>query len=180
MLEQIQFDELKQLYAYWNSKRKGRVAPTPDDIDPTEITHLLPYVMLLDVEENPRRYKFRLAGTAIVERFGAEQTGCYLDEVDFGARSKRIIELMHELVETSVATCARGTYEKGDGRVLRFERLAMPLSADGRHVSRILVGLIYEPLSDQGIRWPGHTASIDLHKDTAGQKETPPDKTGLP
>ena len=54
--------------------RKGRDVPDQTDIDPRAIKRMLPYVFILDAED-PSRPIYRLAGTALCERFGFELKG---------------------------------------------------------------------------------------------------------
>jgi hypothetical protein len=62
------------LYRYWDTKRgSGRKAPTRRDLDPLEIVKLLPYVALIESEQDG--YRWRLMGTAIVTDFGRDLTG---------------------------------------------------------------------------------------------------------
>ena len=66
------------LVGYWSRLRAGREIPDQIDIDPRAIKRLLSYTFILDCE-NPARPIYRLAGTALCERFGttreAMQTG---------------------------------------------------------------------------------------------------------
>ena len=62
------------LVGYWSRIRKGRDVPDQTDIDPRAIRRMLPYVFILDAED-PSRPIYRLAGTALCERFGFELKG---------------------------------------------------------------------------------------------------------
>jgi len=62
------------LVGYWSRLRRGRDVPDQTEIDPRAIKRLLPYVFILDAE-NPARPIYRLAGTALCERFGFELKG---------------------------------------------------------------------------------------------------------
>jgi hypothetical protein len=62
------------LVGYWSRIRRGRDVPDQTDIDPRAIKRMLPYVFILDAEE-PSRPVYRLAGTALCERFGFELKG---------------------------------------------------------------------------------------------------------
>ena len=62
------------LVGYWSRIRKGRAVPDQTDIDPRAIKRMLPYIFILDAE-NPARPIYRLAGTALCERFGFELKG---------------------------------------------------------------------------------------------------------
>src|ERR1700709_1482621 len=62
------------LVGYWSRLRQGRDAPDQTDIDPRQIKRILSYTFILDCE-NPGRPVYRLAGTALCERFGFELKG---------------------------------------------------------------------------------------------------------
>src|SRR5882672_5332517 len=62
------------LVGYWSRLRRGRAVPDQTEIDPRAIKRMLSSVFILDVE-NPSRPVYRLAGTALCERFGFELKG---------------------------------------------------------------------------------------------------------
>jgi hypothetical protein len=72
---------LQRLFAYWQAKRGGRLFPAKRDIDPVEFPFILGYVTLVDVERDPRRYRFRLDGSILVALSGMDYTGRRLDEL---------------------------------------------------------------------------------------------------
>ena len=49
-------ENLKKLWVYWRSKLNGREMPSRGDLDPVEIPELLPYVALIEVHWEPRRF----------------------------------------------------------------------------------------------------------------------------
>src|SRR6266849_6825400 len=72
---------LLALHAYWEQKRAGRSLPDRADIDPVEMPpRLLPYLFIVEYANIPARWRYRLMGTEMVERLGADLTGRYLDE----------------------------------------------------------------------------------------------------
>src|SRR5690242_12476815 len=56
--------------------------PPKTAIDPIDFRYILGYVTLVDVEADPRRYRFRLDGSILVRLSGMDYTGRYLDELD--------------------------------------------------------------------------------------------------
>src|SRR3546814_15809427 len=70
--------ELREIYHYWSGKRGGRCYPTRADIRPEEIKRLLPFVLLLDVLDEGRHFRFRLVGTDAAS--GIDPTGKLLHE----------------------------------------------------------------------------------------------------
>ena len=59
---------LQRLHAYWDGKRNGRVYPGREVIDPLELRFMLGNLILLDVEPEPLRFRYRLFGTEIARR----------------------------------------------------------------------------------------------------------------
>jgi hypothetical protein len=135
---------LKQIFAYWRQKKGSRIAPSRNDIDPAEIVKLLPYIALADVVRDPLRFRCRLVGTQIVAAYGQELTGVFLDEVDLNAHQHEIIDEYRRVVERCEPVCASREYTRHDGRHIRYERLALPLSSDGETVDMVFGGAIFE------------------------------------
>lgn len=67
----------RQLYAYWDRVRNGRVAPRRFEIEPAKIAALLPQTFIAE-NAGMLSYRFRLAGTKICEQFGRELRGADL------------------------------------------------------------------------------------------------------
>ncbi len=148
-MEEIEADALKHLYQYWDDKRGSRAMPSRADLDPIDIPSLLPYIILIDVEQEPRRYRIRLYGTHVVERFGKDLTGQYLDEADLGTLRDKVLTSCDEVVDNGEPNVARRMGTLADGRDIKVERLILPLSNDGRTVSMIFGGIVFEPLPKQ-------------------------------
>ena len=56
--------------------------PTRADLDPIDFRYALGYVVLVDVERHPLRFRFRLYGSGLVNYFGdGDYTGKYADEL---------------------------------------------------------------------------------------------------
>ena len=67
-LSQMRSRRVQRLHEYWRAK-SGADDPVPRrrDIDPVELPDLLPNLMLVDVERNPLRFRYRLVGTRVVD-----------------------------------------------------------------------------------------------------------------
>lgn len=73
----------EELFAYWNSLRRGLGLPARRDVDPGRLKRHLPTVSLVDVvhEGGTPDFNFRLAGTALYNVYGREVTGRHINEV---------------------------------------------------------------------------------------------------
>ena len=143
--------ELSSLFDYWNAKRGERRFILRSQLDPREITALLPLVFILDVQHEPRRYLIRLMGTQIARRFGGDYTGHYLDELDFGTAKEQVIADYGHVVDKVEPHLAFAEYRQpGRGRI-QAERLALPMSTDGLKIDCILGSVIHVPLGARDI-----------------------------
>jgi hypothetical protein len=140
----IQFERFRRLYDYWHEKRGTRAMPSRADITPLELKGVLGWVLLLDVERTPLRFRFRLVGSEITTIRGMDLTGRYLDESVSSSRD--VILRFNARVATEPCIgfhCVLDTMR--DARVGWVSRLSLPLSSDQRHVDMILGGFEYTP-----------------------------------
>lgn len=70
-----------ELYDYWDGKRGDRAMPSPVDIDLLDLPIQLPNIFMVDVEQSPRRYRYRAIGTNLTEILKEDLTGRYIDEM---------------------------------------------------------------------------------------------------
>ncbi len=78
--EEIDDPILADLYHHWSGLCKAGTIPLRSDLDPIDIPHLLPYIILAECYDAGRRIKFRLTGSDIAFAPGADLTGLFLHE----------------------------------------------------------------------------------------------------
>lgn len=135
---------LIHLLDYWRAKRAGRLMPSRADIDPVELRGLVQHVMLYDVVEPGRLYRIRLAGQAIVDFVGVNNTGKLVEETLPPAAAIRMIEILTSVV-TNRAPRFRAGYAHWHERksYRKFEACFLPLSADDHTVDKIFAGMTF-------------------------------------
>ena len=133
----------REILRYWLSKRRKPQLPSREAIDPAEIVPQLPNVMLIDIEYQPLRFRFRLVGTYLVRVYGREYTGRYLDELDLDDHHRAITCDYKDAAECGIPRCDEYAYVMENNRYRHFERLLLPLSADGCTVN-MLFGSLHE------------------------------------
>jgi hypothetical protein len=138
---------LAELYQYWSERRAGRSLPARADIDPVDIPHLLPHIALTEIVSPPDgdepRFRYRLAGTEIEERFGCPLTNRFLDELKEGDYLTYIQSLYRKLMTGMAPVYAESSFEAGDSNTLIAKRLMLPLSDDQDTVNMVLSGVVY-------------------------------------
>jgi len=80
-IEELPHISLRKAYQYWLDIKGDRLMPSRANLNPADIVDLLSCLTLVDVENDPRRYKMRLVGTETVKAMGQEITGKYLSEI---------------------------------------------------------------------------------------------------
>lgn len=160
---------IKEFAAYWRSKMVAGQLPVPRAMDPTEITGLLPFLVIAQIESAPLRVRYRLVGTRVVEAHGADFTNRYLDECGF-------------LIEAELAACYRRLtagktpafmyyeWERVDwpftrSKVGASESGFFPLSSDGTLIDRAI------SIADPGIQ-PRAMSGLESNRPESNRPES--------
>ncbi len=145
-LSEPSHQSLKDLHAYWLSKKGTRKAPPRSAINPDEIVKQLSSIALLDVVGDPPRFRFRLFGTGLVAAYGQDLTGKFADEIDVGDKvPPEMLGRATKVVRECCINVARSRYtKKSDRRRVEYERILLPLSEDGETVNMILCAYAIE------------------------------------
>lgn len=137
---------LVSLLSYWEGKRNGRLMPARPDLNPAEMRAFLRHTLLLDVLQGPR-FKVRLAGTHIVDTYGEEITGQFLDDLDLGDEKKSILDACSLCISHRKPHFFKGSLQKYlDGVKIDFSWIGLPLSTDGQNVNILMAGTVAKRL----------------------------------
>jgi len=128
-----------RIYQYWKSKCQGDGLPTRAALDPAEITDLLPYLTLVDVVNDERRYVYRLVGTYDVKVRGSDPTGKSVIEAFLGPSLENVLGCYDLVVRTRQPHYDDEKFTTPGGRYIDDETLFLPFSDDGTNVNKILV-----------------------------------------
>ncbi|MCK6452283.1 MAG: PAS domain-containing protein [Alphaproteobacteria bacterium] len=137
---QISHPDLLRLLDYWLERcRDGRL-PARRDIDPLALPYVIGHLILVDVERDPLRFRYRLIGSSLSLQFNLNLTGRLVDEHP----DPTIRRLANEAYATVVTTARPLAYRRDaviNKRVRRYDVLILPLASDGQTVDKILVGM---------------------------------------
>jgi hypothetical protein len=133
-------DDLKILHDYWRAKKGLAKAPSRALILPEELVPLLPYLALFDVLDRGD-FHVRLWGPGLVRAYDGDLASKLVSECDLDAINAQLREQLANVVRECRPNVIRAKFVKDtDDRYLAFERIALPLSADGETVNMILCG----------------------------------------
>ncbi len=127
----------RQLYAYWDGIRNGRIAPRRFEIEPAKIAASLRETFIAECT-GLLGFRFRLAGTRICQHFGRELRGVdFLSLWSFGDRDAIASLVRNVLNDGAVGHGIFDAYTKTK-RQARFEFTLMPLIHTGQTINRLL------------------------------------------
>ena len=138
---------LLDMLTYWEQRKAGRLFPARRDIDPLELRQHLGNIVLIDVEHDPFRLRYRLLGTRITTTMGRDSTGKYYDEIYPAPLLEEIYRSFRWILEhrAPLRTFGEAFYE--DKSFYDYETLNLPLSSDGETIDLIFGSLIFHPKS---------------------------------
>lgn len=169
------------LLLYWSSLRvSDQSPPQRQDLDPTSIPNLLPYLWMCEREEDTGRFICRLAGEHTRVRYGSSLRRTYLNEFirpeDFDSVNGQFNAILDE---PAIGFC-HGFEHAADDIIVRFRGIVTPLS-DGEK-AKFVFGLSlyeeqYKPAKDTNLShirtltvsslWPPIGAQIEQFMETA-------------
>jgi hypothetical protein len=141
---------LRNLTELWISRCSGDRLPARADFSDDDLRPYFGHMLIVDVVGGQRRFRFRLLGTSLADAAGRELTGKYFDEADITGYEPDVLDDYDAVVQLRAPFCkVRSFNPKPDAYADRwksYERLLLPLAADGVTIDRIL-GCSY-PLGD--------------------------------
>jgi hypothetical protein len=134
------------LVGYWSRLRKGRAIPDQTDIDPRAIKSMLSYVFILDASDITRP-TYRLAGTSLCERFGAELKGMNFLAHWEGQSRNALTALMRQSLATNQPISLSSIAATADCGMVEVETTLAPVSFGAGRPTRFfgIVQLLSDP-----------------------------------
>lgn len=132
LTEIARYPDLADALQSWQQSDGTRA---PRGVDPMALPKsLLPYVMLLDLEENPSRLRVRLAGTHVCEKYGGELKGLTTDDFFAPADARHVVDAALAVAKFGIPNLAERHYVNLDGGLWSYVRLIAPLSRGGDRI----------------------------------------------
>lgn len=133
---------LQRLHAYWDGKRAGQGYPGREAIDPLELRFMLGNLILLDIEPEPLRFRYRLFGTEIARRQGFDMTGKYLEQHPWPELASLARTAYLQVLQTGEPAKIR---RDGliDDQYVHHDSIILPLGHE--QVEMLLIGVAFAP-----------------------------------
>jgi hypothetical protein len=127
--------DLSRIRAYWDGLKRGsNDVPFWDDVKLSLRSRLGRESMLIDVFENPLRFRFDLTGTDLTDWYGKAIGNTFLDEIELHPPFDDLIQQGKTTVEGCAPTYYRqaGAGKGYTGHPGGYARLLLPLWGNGR------------------------------------------------
>ncbi len=137
---------LASVRAYWERRRGPRAMPGRRDIVPSDLKAHLPHILLADVIDGGRDFRYRLVGSQLQDYFAGNPTGKLMRETlaPFGAETvAQTLAVYRAAVKRRAPMRVRGAgsyYAQGPKL---FDALLTPLADDGVAPNMILGAFLF-------------------------------------
>jgi hypothetical protein len=134
---QLDSPRVHRFHDYWKARRSAEHAvPLRADVDPTDLRELLPNIVIIEVEQSPLRFRYRLVGTRVVEFNKLDFTGAYLGSIGWD-EEQQLTDTCVDVVSTRQPLCGFYSWTLKTGATGKCEFGIFPLSQDGVTVTQI-------------------------------------------
>ena len=132
----LRCETCRAIYGYWEALMAAGGAMS---FDPINVPEAIPYLVILDLENDVSGFRFRMSGQAIVAASGLDLTGQLLDKT--GRDAPLTLKFCDAVVEAKAPVFSNDSFSvEFPGRTRRFkESLALPLFGEGGELSRVLL-----------------------------------------
>jgi hypothetical protein len=129
--------------AYWQAKHIGDRPPSRQDIDPIiDVPHLAANLLIADVV--PEGYRYRLVGSAVVERHNEEMTGKLAGSSKFMQRVRsRMIESFDAVRDQQKPQLLKSGATASSGHAAAVS-IILPMVAKTGETQKLLAGVFYD------------------------------------
>jgi hypothetical protein len=129
---------LAQVHSYWKGLLRGEnKVPFWDDVRLSSLAGLTEDTIMLDVFDNPLRFRFAIIGPHIESEYGRSISGKFVDELEEKPPIEHLEEQCRAAVEHQSPTYFQASSSSSAGT---YSRMVLPLWGEGR-VSMLLAAI---------------------------------------
>lgn len=146
-------DPVRFVYDYWHDRKPATALGMPSAaVDPSDLIPALGYIILLDILEDGRDYRYRLFGSKIAEIAKFDSTGLRISETKAHPLMKAFFATVYE----AVLRCGRPVYTEHNPppnlTIATWHRIVLPLVDEVGRPDRFLVGNVPAAYHEPDVR----------------------------
>ena len=136
---------LSALHDYWQDRCGDHALPSRADLDPADFRYALGNVSLIDVLQEPLRFRIRVAASNVEARFDRALTGTYIHDLP-EPKSARLWDKVYRVVLHTGRPQSYVGEVVEDGVARRYRAVIWPLASNHEDIDMLLC--CREPLAD--------------------------------
>lgn len=145
LIRRLRSPELLAAYLFWRAARNGDRPPRLPDLNWGGLPQAAnAFTAAIEPSGNKVDFRFLHVGAALETRLGRKLGGTLTSELDSPAQDDEVLGSLQgayrRCARTQSPTYEYASYDFGDGEPVMFERLILPVSDDGAHLTH-LVGI---------------------------------------
>lgn len=158
-LAAVQHPDHRLLLDFWHANRPEGGLPSRETFQPSDFRAMLPRIAVIEpclvpdngqadpsaegVRTAEHSFRYRLAGTEIVERAGRDPTGKTFHELYQGTYRATAIQTYEDILAARVPHFSQRVFPIGDGTSeLRYDRLILPFAKDGQTIDSFVLCIV--------------------------------------
>lgn len=115
--------------------------PARADLDPADLSHLLPNILIHEVQAEPLDFRYRLVGSEIVRHINQNPTGTWMSQIPHQKKPSKLWNFLEDAVTNKHPVIANPPYLWQYKEFKFIEDIILPLSADGKNVNMLFIGV---------------------------------------
>ena len=143
-LQSVFTPSLKAVAMHWDSVRGARLMPSWEDLQPKAIGHQLAIAWSLKYDRAQGSFTGRLAGDRIARLVGKNFRGLPLAQAQSSASFASMYPVLTRVVREPAAFCGSGNIFRQGERLVKGERIILPLSGDGIEADGVIGATEYQ------------------------------------
>ncbi|OUS15705.1 hypothetical protein A9Q97_02885 [Rhodospirillales bacterium 47_12_T64] len=128
-----------EVYQYWEKQRGNRLMPARADLDPADLRHLLPNILIHEVQLEPLDFRYRLIGSEIVRHLNDNHTGAWLSTIPHQKNPSNLWAMLEKAVVDRAPVIANPPYVGQYKEFKYIENILLPLSVDDEKVNMLFL-----------------------------------------
>lgn len=141
------------LYDYWKAHRQaGEVGMRAADLVPYDLVPALGYIILLDILDEGRDFRYRLFGSKIAEIAKFDSTGLRISETKAHPLMKAFFSTVYDAVLQKQKPIYTEHNPPPNLTIATWHRIVLPLHDGAGTITKFLVGNVPTPYHDPEVR----------------------------
>lgn len=153
--EDLVTEPVRFLHKFWHDKKSdGEIGMRSADLDPLDLFPAMGYIMILDVLDGGRDFRYRVYGSKIAEIAKFDSTGLKISETKAHPLMKAFFSTVYEAVLQRPEPIYTQHNPPPNRIIATWHRIVLPLHDGNGSLDRFLVGNVPTPYHDAEERSP--------------------------